>query len=263
VGKVKGEPLVQLLRAKALRMQALLLDLIEYWHYANSILLPKTEEKYRRLFGKFEAELDAMIKASSRIEQKLNSLYDRAVKGNPATTEAFRFVFHFNENKPLSHCCCSRNNAISGCGSLAKQDVADIKRKYYSIVKCLHPDASNNATMFSRFWNILVLAYKNSDYFLISQLYNAICFDICRFYSSVSSEEKLLTERLMVLESSVTEMKQKIKELFENKPLLYIRKLDDPIWIKKKRKELINKILHQRSRLKLQQRAYAAFKVHF
>jgi hypothetical protein len=241
--------LIQILRIKAIKTRAQLLELLEYWHYINFVLIPLANEKYLRAFGKLENELNYLNHLAYQINNKLNFLYKRFAKSKSIHNRSIysiQFSKYYNQYRENSENIEQLSNFMNSNSS------PNLKSMYFAIAKKLHPDSSNNSTMFNRFWNILIIAYKSSDVFVMTLLYNALCFDLCKFYFNEASEEKTLLERIYILEEGINTIKGKIKALLQKKPLLYFRKLDNPLWIKNRQKEILYKISNIRRKIKLQ-----------
>lgn len=249
----KEELLISKLRAKAINSQSILLDTTEYYYYLQNVFIPMINEKYQRAFGKLEQELRNLTKLMTEIELHIDFLYERVAKGKPISEKALEFLLLNNKLKHNKNYFCFSNKKQKKENHLRHNE--EMKSRYYQLVKLLHPDVTKNVALFDRFWHILVFAYKTCDDLIIANLYYSICFNNSIFYKSEEKEREFLLEKIGILESRINHTRQTIKELSLQAPLLYLKKLDNPDWIKKRQKEILFKILYIKRKLRSRQAA--------
>lgn len=253
--RYKEEFLISELRTKAINCQAILLDATEYYFYLLTVFIPKINEKYQKAFGKLEQDLRNLTKLITEIEIHIDFLYERNVKGKPLSDKALKFLLLNNKHKYRKNNFYYYNNKKQTKENYLKQR-EEIKSMYYHLVKLLHPDVTKHLALYDRFWHILVFAYKTYDNLIIANLYNSIGSNNNIFYKSEDNEKDYLLERIGILESRINQTRQKIKELFKQAPLIYLKQLNNPEWIKKRQKEILLKILYIKRKLKIRQTAF-------
>lgn len=240
---VKNEhPTIVELRARIKQCRAELLNLLNEWHYMQTIVHSRIMFEYENIFGDIEYEIEKKSETAADLERKLLELsnkspYNRMHPQSSSYTSAIhkqndKFAFNSkkspNNNKPFNYCNIKYRNP-------------EIPNLYRALVKKLHPDVCGETETFKMYWDNIQDAYKTGNIRRL-RLFHKTLVPNDKEYNSSLAEEISLRSEIRDLEYNIEIEKQNIMKLRQEEPFVYEDKLNDYFWVAKRKRKLLEQL---------------------
>jgi hypothetical protein len=224
-----------------------LLKLLDDWHYFQNVLHSQIMFTYETIFGELEYELHLKSRIASELERRLELLSIKLQRGEKLNNKTFNFINRIvnNEFKRLDNQFEEdiqySNDNSNYIYKNSKQEKA-IPTLYRKIVWKLHPDVAGNTDLFQKYWDNVQDAYKSKNYHRLNLFYKILYSNTEQEIVNSQTEEYILRTEIRELEKNIDIEKHKIANLMEQEPFIFVDKLDDEIWVARRKRKLLNKL---------------------
>lgn len=266
LNKNDEHPAIVQLREKALQCKEELLKILDDWYYFQLIVQPRIIFEYESLFGDLECEIFDKSKVSNELERKVEIFSQKIKVGERINEKTIHFVnslvekeikikdnIQSNKINSFSNNSTKENNSFKRTVSLSDENqlfcTSFIERKkekeiphlYRSLVKKLHPDVSAEDDNFKKYWQHIQEAYKSKNFQHLKIFHQTLC-DSDKEYPSNTNEEISLRNEIRELEKNIATEKRNFQQFKEEEPFVYLDKLNDSLWIIRRKRKLREKI---------------------
>ena len=172
------------LRIRLSHCRETLLNLLDYWHYMQSVVQPRIMFMYESIFGDIEYEMQNKSRIAAELERRVELLSLKVRRGETLNEKTIEFInmvvtrefeknsedYDYTKNNyyqinNYNH-KNNRNNGYTNYYNKAKKEWDlnfEAPRIYRMIVKKLHPDIAGESETFKKYWDNVQDAYKNND----------------------------------------------------------------------------------------------------
>lgn len=245
------------------KVKSELLDLLDRWYTMKSSVQQRIMFVYDNIFGDLEFEIENKTKRSGELERKVDLLSIKVRKGEKLTDKTIEFVNkvvekEFNRSakngkfKPNNFNNKSYTNGFRKNGnghsrrnikiSSIVNDNYEIMYLYRQIVKKLHPDIAGESELFIRFWDNVQDAYRNRNLIRLRLFHQTLCFGDNLKYPNRKAEESSLKMQIDEINKAIDGEKRRFEELKDTEPFSFEDKLNDRVWIAKRKRQLRDKL---------------------
>ncbi len=251
MSKRKETPAIQEMKDQIEECRQELLNLLADWHYLKNILQPQLLFTYDSIFGDLEEELNNKSFIASELDRRVEVLSIKIRRGEKLTEKTINFLNMFvgrdviqNSNEFNNHYNNLENGFKIGYNydSCEINDKYEIPQLYRQIVKKLHPDVSGDTDNFQKFWDNIQDAYKSRDIKRLRLFHQTLCKDVNFEFKDLKAEENALKMEIKDLEKNINSEKFKITQLKKQEPYVFQEKLNDELWISKRKRQLREQI---------------------
>jgi hypothetical protein len=201
--------------------------------------------------------MEKKSRQASEIERRVELLSIKLRKGEKLTEKTLKFVdmvvskeFERSKRaKPQNKSSSKKSNGKTN-GS-AKRVAFSIDSKeinhslphlYRNIVKRLHPDVVGESPEFRKYWDNVQDAYKKGNVERLKLFYKTLCITESTPKSDPNAEEKELLRQIRELEISIGRERHKIEKLKRQEPFIWENKLEDIIWVTRRKRRMRERI---------------------
>ena len=277
---IAEHPIILELKNRILKCKEELLCLLDDWHYLQNVKQPRIMFIYETIFGDIEVEIQKKSFSQEELERRVELLSIKIRNGERLNDDTIKFVdrvvsnefnrqYRSNGNGKEYQYNPNNRYANSSYPFNYQENKQSVPHLYRTIVKKLHPDVAGETEYFKRYWNNVQFAYKNNDLHRLNMFYKALCKEE-KTYPDINSEEMALRQEIREMEMDIATERRNLDRMKNQEPFIFEDKLDDHIWIiKRKRKlqeqlfQLDRKIRHnQKLLLTLTGKNYNSFALH-
>jgi hypothetical protein len=244
----KEHPLIKDLKTRISECKIRLLEILEEWYVLQTEVQPKLLFTYESLFGSLESELRVKNQLAIELDRRVELLSIKLKSGEELTEKTIKFIENIVERE------ANRIKKIKRSGVKNKKFVVpkcsvnekyELPRVYRKLVKKLHPDASGDESIeYKKFWDQIQNAYKNEDVERLNLYAQTLLEEEDTGIRDIHSERIKLNTEVHQLEVNINNAKKKIEMLRDQEPFCFEDKLNDNLWIARKRRNLREKIFH-------------------
>jgi hypothetical protein len=144
--------------------------------------------QYREHFGEVEAQLQQATLRASEMQRRLELVVVRSRHGRVITREEMEHinamverefsVYHRrmdDDKRGETKAKTAKRHGVSTAEPRSAEHVRERQSLYRQLVKVLHPDVTEDESLFSRFWSLVSDAYERDDLPRLRSLHSAIC----------------------------------------------------------------------------------------
>jgi hypothetical protein len=237
-----------------------LLNLLDLWHYMHNIVHPRLMFAYDGIFGDLEYEMEKKSRQASEIERRVELLSIKLRKGEQLTEKTIKFVdmvvskeferskrTHKTSRKTNGKQKNGKTNGHTNGNGFKKASTNNIKKQslphlYRTIVKRLHPDKVGESREFRKYWDNVQDAYKKGNVERLRLFYKTLCINEPQRKENPIAEQNELVKQIRELEISIARERHKIEKLQNQEPFIWENKLDDIIWITRRKRRMRERI---------------------
>lgn len=194
-----------------------LASLLDAWDKMIYDVKPQLEFMYDTIFGEIEDEIEQKTRILDEIDRK--SAYFKPINNCKA-----------QEERPKNS--KDGSSSIKGHGG-EYSSTGDITAIYRLLVKHLHPDVAGNKHLSEKYWNSVQQAYRNHDLWRLHAFKEVLASEI-----SPESTEETLQQEMEILEANIEKQRREIARLKSEEPFSFRDRLNDEVWIRRRRKIL-------------------------
>jgi hypothetical protein len=266
--EISEHPLIEELKRRLADCRSGLLDLLEIWHTMQFEVQPRLMFVYESIFGDLEVEIQRKQKIAQELERRVELLSIKLQRGETLTKRTIDFVNkivdrefdppkkngkdakisskQYNHSKNISR----RHDTMS---FKKKQELIEVPKIYREIVKKLHPDVNGETETFKKYWDNIQAAYKTRNLQRLKLFKKTLCSDDINEIE-VKAEERTIRKEVIDLELNINVEQRKIDRLKSQEPFSFENKLNDNIWIERRKRQLQDRIFHIEMQIKLHSR---------
>ncbi|MFP4368217.1 MAG: hypothetical protein ACLFR2_01415 [Candidatus Kapaibacterium sp.] len=230
-----------------------LLQVLQQWHYKNTIDKQRISFLYDNKFGRLEDELKSRQLKASSLEKKLDMIRMKKKSGESLTASSSKFIESLlkrnSVRQPLRVQAPAPSSARPGNAQISdtrseesKYHISKAPALYRRIVKTVHPDVSAESSLYSQYWDNIQDAWKEKDIRRLKLFHDLLC--PCESQTGRESMELAgeLKQELNSIRENIALEKNRIKELSYAEPFNLEQKLDDNFWVTRRKQNLKQKI---------------------
>ncbi len=240
-----------------------LLNLLSDWHLLKNIVQPQLMFTYDSIFGDLEVELNNKSFIASELDRRVEVLSSKIRRGEKLTEKTINFLNMYvgrNVNNTIDENISNyekiTNNYKVGYNfdGFEINNNYEIPQLYRQIVKKLHPDVNGDTENFQKFWDNIQDAYKSRDVKRLRLFHQTLCKDIDYGFSDIRAEENALKMEIKDLEKNIFSEKVKITQIKNQEPYNFQDKLNDDLWVSKRKRQLREQIFSIDRKIQRQRR---------
>jgi hypothetical protein len=247
--KISEHPVIVELRKRLDKCRGELLKLLSDWHYLQNVLQPQLIFTYENIFGDLEEEFQNKSRVASELDRRLELLSIKLRKGETLNRRTVEFVNRVvkNEFKRMDSPKITERtnpNEIQSKNYINSENQInnEIPVLYRKIVKKLHPDIAGESDLFKKYWDNVQDAYRNRNYHRLRLFHQILYSSVNEKYNDPRSEEMTLRSEIREFEVNISAEKRRIDSLMKQEPFIYVDKLDDKIWIARRKRKIMEKL---------------------
>ena len=211
-----GQTNVSDLRVKLDNCRSRLLELLNEWHIMQNVVHPQIMFKYENIFGDIEYKLKEKNIEAQKIEEKINELQLKLNANN--NSNQTRNIFDQKKESDI--------------------DPVEFSKTYRKIVKNLHPDLNGKSIEFEMYWDNIQSAYRHQDIKRLKMFEVTLCNEESERFNI---QEELNIE-IKKLDNYILDEEVNLRKLKYQEPFCFEDKLDDRVWVLKRKNILKNKL---------------------
>lgn len=246
--KSHDNPNINELREAINNLKCQLLELLDLYHYYQSDIYQRIMFLYDNIFGDLEDEIEEKNLKAKELEKKVEILKLKTRNNSPISEKSVKFMNMMmdREQKRISSRDAQKpkNEKLANITNINCEvnDNYELPQLYRQLVKKLHPDVAGNTDDFRKYWDNIQHAYKSKDVDRIRYFYTTLCKDINTDFPDPKIAVNTLKMELRDLEASINKQKRRINELKTQEPFSFEEKLNDKIWIAKRKNYLRDRL---------------------
>ncbi|MFP4529215.1 MAG: hypothetical protein ACLFQX_11740 [Candidatus Kapaibacterium sp.] len=240
---------IEQLRLRIADCRTELLNLLDLWHYLQNIVHPRLMFTYDGIFGDLEYEMEKKSRQACEIERRVELLSIKLRKGERLTEKTIKFIDmvvskEFERSKRASAPPIPTNgkNGQTRKIFIPADSTDSVGRLYRNIVKRLHPDVVGESEYFRKYWDNVQDAYKKGNVERLKLFHKTLCINATEPRNDPREEERELRRQIRELEISIGRERNKIDKLRTQEPFVWEDKLDDIIWITRRKRRMRERI---------------------
>lgn len=238
-----------------------LLSLLSDWHYLTNILHPQIMFTYQNIFGDLETELQNKSKYLAEIEKKNEIISSKVRKGEYISSDTLKIIETIAKNKVQEELSDKKNKMFSiteKSNHIFNCDINDdyeLPQVYRALVKMLHPDRNGETDLYKNYWQQIQEAYRIKDVERLRLFYQLLSNHQPKRENPLLSYNSLETE-IRQLKNNIFREKNRISRLKRQEPFCFEDKLNDSLWITRRKKLLRDRLYNLNIKIKNQKRIF-------